>query len=286
MLSYRHYFHAGNCADIFKHCILCGFLDIYTQKEKPFSAFDLHAGGGIYNLRSEESRKTGEAENGIISLFNAFKNGNLNPPCCIEKYLNLCAPYLEKNIYPGSPEIIRLFLREGDFLTLTEMQAEESSVLKKIFKPYGNIFVHRRNSYEALPALTPPKPARGFAFFDPSYEVASDYENIPSAIEKAIQKWSTGIFIVWYPIVPRRKKETILLKKRLCSLAKNKIIYSEIPHNSNSNYSIKNEEEKKDGEESLFGLSGSGMLIINPPFGLEEKLLQTAVFLKTLFSQN
>lgn len=135
MLSYRHGFHAGNTADVFKHSVLFSFLTLYTKKEKPFTAFDLNGGAGMYNLLSEWSLQTGEAEN-----------------------------------------------------------------LKKLYKNIPNIHVHKRDYCEAFCALTPPPShrgelIRGFALFDPSYEVVSDYENIVYAIEKTRSRWQAGIFI-------------------------------------------------------------------------------------------
>lgn len=293
MFSYRHYFHAGNQADVFKHCLLTAFLSLYTEKEKPFSAFDLHAGAGLYNLLSTESRKTGEAAAGIIPLFNAYKENPSSVPQSVKAYLDLCTPYMEKNTYPGSPEIIRNFLRKGDFLTLTEMQAEECGILKKLFKPYKNIFVHRRSGYEALPALTPPQPVRGFALFDPSYEVTSDYTNIASSLEKVMRKWNAGIFIVWYPLVERRGKETSELKQRLTRLANGKTLCIEA-HCRFYSYCKKMPESKLnklpsgfpaavENAASGFGLKGSGLLIINPPWGFEEKIKEAVFFLKNFF---
>lgn len=281
MLSYRHYFHAGNQADVFKHCALTSFLSIYTKKEKPFSAFDLHAGAGIYNLASAESYKTEEAEWGIIPFFKAYKDKMYELPISIKEYLSLCSPYMEKNSYPGSPEIIRHFLRKEDSLTLTELQNKEYGNLKKLFKKNKNIFIHRRNGYEALPALTPPLPARGFVLFDPSYEIKQDYIDIAASIEKTIAKWSAGVFLVWYPIVERRKKETEYLKTRLFKAAKEKFFCIETIHKISARLPQSNNEAEKYG----FGLKGSGLIIINPVWGTAEKITEAVNFTESFFKK-
>ncbi len=264
MLSYRHGFHAGNQADIFKHSALFSFLKVYTQKQKPFTAFDLNAGSASYNLLSEWSLKTGEAEEGIIRFLDLYKKEKLPLPIPedLKVYLDFCLKNYDKDSsYAGSPEIIRSFLQKESNLILCDLHSAEAEKLKELYKHVENVHVHKRDCYEAVRALTPPLPIRGFVLFDPSYEVDSDYTAIAESVEKVCKKWSIGIFIIWYPILNHKTEECRTLKSRISKAMNNKILNIEVKHFSN-----------KIDSESEYGLQGSGLLITNPPWGLEEKL--------------
>jgi len=264
LLSYRHGFHAGNQADVFKHSALFSFLKLYTQKQKPFTAFDLNAGSASYNLLSEWSLKTGEAEEGIIRFLDLYKKEKLPLPIPedFKAYLDFCLKnYDENSSYAGSPEIIRSFLQKESNLILCDLHSAEAENLKGLYKRVENVHVHKRDCYEAVRALTPPLPIRGFALFDPSYEVDSDYTAIAESVEKVCKKWPIGIFIIWYPILNHKIEECQALKSRISKAMNNKILNIEVKHFSN-----------KIDSENEYGLQGSGLLITNPPWGLEEKL--------------
>ncbi|UTC74841.1 23S rRNA (adenine(2030)-N(6))-methyltransferase RlmJ [Treponema sp. OMZ 792] len=264
MLSYRHGFHAGNQADVFKHSVLFSFLKLYTQKQKPFTAFDLNAGSASYNLLSGWSLKTGEAEEGIIRLLNLYKKEKLPLPIPedFKSYLDFCLKnYDENSSYAGSPEIIRSFLQKDSNLILCDLHSAEAEKLKELYKHAENVHVHKRDCYEAIRALTPPLPIRGFALFDPSYEVDSDYTAIAEVVEKVCKKWPVGIFIIWYPILNHKTEVCANLKSRIGKAANGKMLNFEVKHFSS-----------KVDTESEYGLQGSGLLITNPPWGLEERV--------------
>lgn len=283
MLSYRHGFHAGNTADVFKHSVLFSFLTLYTKKGKPFTAFDLNGGAGTYNLLSEWSLQTGEAEEGIIRILNLYEENKLPKPIPedFKNYLSFCRENYKKDFsYLGSPEIMRSFLTKESNLIVVDLHTAESENLKKLYKNIANVHVHKRDYCEAFCALTPPsshrrEPIRGFALFDPSYEVTSDYENIAYAIEKARNCWQAGIFLIWYPILARRKTETEKLKKRLRSLKKTPILNFEVMHHFCT-------LENSTVETENYGLQGSGIMIVNPPWGLEEKIKEIAAYMYRL----
>ena len=272
MLSYRHGFHAGNQADVFKHSVLFSFLKLFTQKQKPFTAFDLNAGGASYNLLSEWSLKTGEAEEGIIRFLDLYKKEKLPLPIPedFKAYLDFCLKNYDKNSsYAGSPEIIRSFLQKESDLILCDLHSAEAENLKELYKHAENVHVHKRDCYEAVRALTPPLPIRGFALFDPSYEVDSDYTAIAESVEKVCKKWPIGIFIIWYPILNYKTEECRALKSRISKAMNNKTLNIEVKHFSN-----------KIDAESEYGLQGSGLLITNPPWGLEEKLKEICEYVE------
>lgn len=263
MLSYRHGFHAGNQADVFKHSALFAFLNLYTQKRKPFTAFDLNAGGAVYNLLSDWSLQTGEAEKGIIRILDLYEKQKLpnQIPEDFKNYLDFCLKnYKDQHSYYGSPEIIRSFLTKDSNLILCDLHSAEAERLKNLYKRSENTHVHKRDCYEAIKALSPPQPARGFALFDPSYEVDSDYTGITDAVKLVLKKWPIGIFLIWYPILNRRKQQTETLKLLIKEFSKNKVLNIEVTHSL----------DKPSDED--FGLQGSGLLITNPPWGLGDRL--------------
>jgi len=272
LLSYRHGFHAGNQADVFKHSVLFSFLKLYTRKQKPFTAFDLNAGSASYNLLSEWSLKTGEAEEGIIRFLDLYKKEKLPLPIPedFKAYLDFCLKNYDKNSsYAGSPEIIRSFLQKESNLILCDLHSAEAEKLKELYKHVENVHVHKRDCYEAVRALTPPLPIRGFVLFDPSYEVDSDYTAIAESVEKVCKKWPIGIFIIWYPILNYKTEECGTLKSRISKAMNNKILNIEVKHFSN-----------KIDSENEYGLQGSGLLITNPPWGLEEKLKEICGYIE------
>ena len=149
MLSYRHAFHAGNHADILKHLCLVGVLESMTKKDKNFTAIDAHAGAGIYFLDDERAIKTGESQVGILSLYQKFLENKENSeiPNLVKNYLQFVEPYLKNNQYPGSPEIIRKFLRTGDKEFLFELHNTEIEILKSNIKDSRVTILHQ-NSFE------------------------------------------------------------------------------------------------------------------------------------------
>lgn len=259
MLSYRHAFHAGNHADIFKHSVLSLIVRYITKKPKPFSYIDSHAGAGIYNLESNESRKTGEAANGIEHILSLSDIPELLLP-----YVEICKSLHETNrTYPGSPEIVRTLSRNEDQLTLMELHSAEIENLKDNMGGDPRIHIHHRDGYAGLNALCPPEPKRGFALIDPSYETVSDYSKTAETIIKINKKWPVGTIILWYPIVPRRISELSALKDRLYTSAIPNILCTEL---------MVHPLPETIDEDSEWGLAGSGLLILNPPWKLAEEL--------------
>lgn len=275
MLSYCHSFHAGNQADVFKHALLFAFLSMYTEKAKPFTAFDVHAGHGVYNLTDADSIKTGEAYNGIIHLLTSYQSKTLPEPIpeYFEKYLVFCKTnYEQQGVYYGSPALSYSFLDDSSHLIACELHPAAAAALKSRYKGIKNVHVHKRDGYETVLALSPPHPVRGFAFFDPSYELDSDYINVIETIKKLHKRWFAGSFIIWYPIVERKAAQTAALKHGLACVNGTDILMLEIPH-------------KVIGQNTVgsgYGLKGSGMCIINPPWGFDQKAIAIAEYLKCL----
>jgi 23S rRNA (adenine2030-N6)-methyltransferase len=249
-MNYRHAYHAGNHTDVFKHAVLVMLLEHLRLKPKPFTVLDTHAGAGRYDLGSVEAEKTGEAADGIGRV--------------VGKDLPAAAAYLDLirrlnpdglRVYPGSPAIVQAFLRQDDRLIACELHEEEAAKLRRSFRGDRRIFVHRRDGYEAIGAFVPPPTRRGLVFIDPPYEKpdASAYRRLAQRLNAAMKKWPGGIFAAWYPLKDRAGIDEI---REGYALDNPPTVACEFLR------------EPIDG----VAFAGSGMLIANPPFGLEDRL--------------
>jgi 23S rRNA (adenine2030-N6)-methyltransferase len=243
-MNYRHAYHAGNRADVFKHFILTLLLQKLAEKPSPFVVLDSHAGIGAYDLSSIEAQKTREAEAGILALLAA----NPTAPSL--------QPYLQQvrgaALYPGSPALARAFLRPNDRLILCELHAEDVHRLKKHFHRDGQTNIHHRDGYEALGALLPPPEKRGLILVDPPFEQDNEFSRMAESLSKALARFRQGIFALWYPIKGKAAVEAFMAALHTMALPEALRV------------------------EWLFfptlqpdRLNGCGMVILNPPWQLE-----------------
>ncbi|WP_316015081.1 23S rRNA (adenine(2030)-N(6))-methyltransferase RlmJ [Roseobacter sp. HKCCA0434] len=190
MLSYQHAYHAGGPADVHKHVALVRVLAALTAKPRGITYMETHSGRGLYDLSSDESRKTGEAAEGIAM---GAPEG--------ERFSDLLAELRAgagPDAYPGSPLLAAMMLRDVDEMHLMELHPAEHAALRDVL-PGADI--HRRDGYEGVLALSPPTPRRGLVLVDPSYEVKSEYAQAGAFVAKLMAKWPEACVLVWYPIL-------------------------------------------------------------------------------------
>ena len=255
MLSYRHAFHAGNHADVFKHLVLTLLLQTLSNKEKPFFYLDTHSGAGQYPLDSGFALKNRESASGIERLWSLKEF-----PEMVRDYLAVVRsinPSGRLRRYPGSPRIARSFLRLRDRLALCELHPNEAQALTEEFQGDQQVTVHHGDCYQGLNALLPPRERRGLVLIDPAFELKDERRRLVEALQLAYQRWSTGIFAIWYPIQDRVTPEDLL--RRIEKLGLRKILLVEF---------------RILGYDEPLRLNGSGMLIVNPPWKLDEQLHQ------------
>jgi len=254
MLSYRHAFHAGNHADLLKHGVLACLLDYLKRKDKPFSYIDTHAGGGVYDLQGEWSRKVAEYRDGIGRL---WPQRSQFPE--LASYFRAIAalnePTAEKSpvprYYPGSPMVALQLTRDQDRLMLAELHNAEVEVLRQNFKGNDRVAVHHRDGFEALTALCPPMPRRGLVLIDPPYELKQDYQAVLTTLAKALKRWPQGCYAIWYPILGRAVDRSDQLLRGAARLSADSMLQIEL-------------RVMRDQQER--GMHGSGMLVLNPPW--------------------
>jgi 23S rRNA (adenine2030-N6)-methyltransferase len=275
MYSYRHAFHAGNHGDVLKHLALMVILQHLTQKDTPLTVVDTHAGAGLYRLDSEAAGTSGEAGTGILKLQPAAAAlETVAPP--IAAYLELVAHFNKPGqlkVYPGSPFLIHRLLRDGarDKLKLFEMHPTDAKALAgniAQLEAGRQIAVARADGFESLKALLPPPSRRALVLMDPSYEIKSDYAKVAAAMQDGLKRFATGVYAIWYPIIPR--PEAHELPRRLKTIANNAgkpwlHAVLNIGHPAHA-----------PGEAPAHGpgLSASGMFVVNPPHTLKPALAE------------
>jgi 23S rRNA (adenine2030-N6)-methyltransferase len=248
-MNYRHGFHAGNFADVVKHSLLAMLLEALNRKPAPWAYLDTHAGAGAYDLHSEAAQRTGEALGGIGRLWPV--RGKL--PAAAERLCRIVAalnPDLTEGtlprVYPGSPRVAAALARDEDRLFLAELHPEEAYLLRGELQGNKTVAIHERDGYEMLQALTPPKQRRGLVLIDPPYEKANEFETAAAALITAYKHWPTGVYALWYPIKDDSARRRFLRRLEQSSLRKILLTELHLP--------------------SQEGLSGTGMLIVNPPW--------------------
>ncbi|HUR88719.1 MAG TPA: 23S rRNA (adenine(2030)-N(6))-methyltransferase RlmJ [Ramlibacter sp.] len=277
MYSYRHAFHAGNHADVLKHTMLVAILKHLLQKDAALTVVDTHAGAGLYRLDSDPAGTSGEAADGILKLQPASAALENIAPATAD-YLQLVAAFNKPGqlkVYPGSPFVVHRFLREEarDKLKLFEMHPTDAKALAgniAQLEAGRQITVARTDGFESLKALLPPPNRRALVLIDPSYEIKSDYAKVTAAIQDGLRRFATGVYAVWYPIIPRPEAHELPRRlKTVCNNAGKPWLHAvlNIGHPAH-----------RPGEtpEHGPGLSASGMFIVNPPHTLKP-LMQEAL---------
>ena len=253
MLSYRHSFHTGNFADVIKHIVVIEIFEHLIKKDRPFDYIDTHAGAGLYNLNTKISTKLEEFTNGIGKL-----ESKAWPE--LSRYFSILKQYdpsAALNYYPGSPLIAMSFLRAKDRAWLFEMHPADIELLVKNVAKDERVKVTRGDGYKGLLSLLPPASRRGLILVDPSYEVKTYYDQVVDVVTKAYKKFSTGTYAIWYPVVERKRIEKL----------ESKFINSGIKN-------IQRFELGIAADSRAAGMSAAGIIVINPPWTLMEKMSQ------------
>ena len=251
MLAYRHLFHAGNFADVFKHALLTRMLLALQRKDKPFCYLDTHAGIGRYDLQHPWAEKLAEHRGGIDRIWKGDAPAGLKP------YLESVQAENRKGdlrFYPGSPRIARRFLRPGDRMELTELNRDDCAALARLFRGDAQVHVHCMDGYQALKAFLPPRERRGLVLIDSSFDRAQEFARLVEALQVAHGRWWSGTFALWYPLM--ELNATRAFERRVAQTGIRKILRLEL--------SVLPESWNQ-------GLRGCAMLVVNPPFGLAEE---------------
>ncbi|MDH7942480.1 23S rRNA (adenine(2030)-N(6))-methyltransferase RlmJ [Pseudohongiella sp. SYSU M77423] len=273
MLSYRHAFHAGNHADVLKHLVLLALLQQMHKKDKPFCCIDTHSGAGWYRLDGDQARKTGEASTGILPLWEAWRQHGCDNPL-LRDYLELVAASNPVDTgdspvyYPGSPAIIQSQLRDNDRAQLMELHTTEIDILRENMGRDARVSIHHRDGFEGAVGLVPPEPKRGLLLIDPAYEDKRDYQQAVKSLLSVNRRWQTGVLVLWYPMLGKTRDRSEWLKSQLCQQLETQVV------------------EWVVGEQAEeFGMHGSGMLVVNPPWQFDTVMADALQALRDMLSK-
>lgn len=263
-MNYRHAFHAGNFADVWKHLSLVLSLDYLALKEAPFRVLDVFAGIGCYDLSGEEAQRSPEWVDGIGRLWAC----ETAPPAPVARYLELVGLAGEgPQTYPGSPALIAQLLRFQDKALFCELHPSDHETLAARFAKDRQIKVERRDGWQAVRAHLPPVERRGLVLIDPPFEQPNEFDRLIQALEDGLTRWATGTFILWHA-----DKDSHVTAGYRQALARTgaRLLAADLqvchPH---------------EGQ----GLVSAGVTIANPPFGLEAALEASGAYLAPLFSR-
>lgn len=269
-MNYRHIYHAGNFADVLKHAVLARLIVYLQQKDKAFRIIDTHAGIGLYDLSFEEAQKTGEWLEGIGALMKA----EIAPAARA-----LLAPYLDAiaalnpdggvKYYPGSPKLARMLMRPQDRLSALELHPDDSRALARLFEGDFQVRVTELDGWLALGAHLPPKEKRGIVLVDPPFEEPDEYGRLVDGLARAARRFATGTYCLWYPI--KKGAPIADFHERLQALEIPKMLCAELM--------VKSDRETT-------GLTGTGLIIVNPPFTLKDELHLLLPELKRVLAQD
>ena len=267
MLAYRHAFHAGNHADVLKHTVLTLVLRYMNSKAKPYRVIDTHAGAGGYSLEGRFAKKKGEYEQGIARLWS--RDDLPEPVADYVARVRQFNPDGQLEQYPGSPAFAQMLLRAQDQLRLFELHPTDHRILASYLGTVKGAEVYDTDGFEGLKGQVPPSTRRAVVLMDPSYEGHGDYSRVIASLREALSRFAEGVYVVWYPQVT--KLEAAQLPKRLQSLAPKGWLHARLT--------------VQQPDSQGFGLAGSGVFILNPPFTLHDQLLSVLPYLTDVLGQ-
>lgn len=267
-MNYRHLYHAGNFADVFKHALMARALDYLARKDAPLFYLDTHAGGGEHDLTSAEARRTGEWRDGVGRLLDASLPAAMN---------DLVAPYMKaarlmdteaRETYRGSPLLAQALTRARDRLILCELHEHDARTLKRAIGRDRRVKILNMDGYVALNAFVPPPERRGLVLVDPPFEATDEFPRLADGLAKAWAKWRTGVYMAWYP---RKDLAAVgAFKRALVAAGPRKVLCLEL-------------DVAAPAPDAP--LAGSGLIVINPPHVLESEARALLPFLATLLAR-
>lgn len=266
-MNYRHAFHAGNFADVLKHAVLALLVRRLGEKEKPFAVLDTHGGLGLYDLFGAEALKTREAEGGIGRLL-----GRKDLPPALAPYLEAVRAANEGaegpiRFYPGSPRLVRSLLRPRDRQTVCELHPQDAALLASEFRGDRQVTVKAMDGWTAVRALLPPPERRGLVLIDPPFEEVGEFHRLHKALREGHRRFATGQFVLWYPIKDRREVAAFLADLATTGIRRQLV----------AELSVRAEDPAV--------LSGSGLVLVNPPWQMDETLAGLLPWLAEVLAQ-
>jgi 23S rRNA (adenine2030-N6)-methyltransferase len=251
-VNYKHIYHAGNFADVAKHAGLVYCVGALQRKDAAFFVLDSHAGRGYYDLQAPQAHTSGEAERGVQRLIET----SIGEPQLAGYFAAIRARRGKRLArYPGSPALIAASLRPQDRALFVELQPAEARAVEREIESLGRVRTEIGDGYAALKAFLPPEERRGLVLIDPPYESLDELKLMLQAFAEAYRRWPSGIYLLWYPI--RSAAQRSMVHARFEALRIPKMLFADLAIHP---------------DDAGVGLAGSGLVIVNPPYGTDEHL--------------
>ncbi len=285
MFSYRHAFHAGNHADVLKHTVLIATLQHLLQKDAALTVLDTHAGAGLYRLDGDYATTSAESADGILRLVAPATPPALTP--ALQDYVDMVRAFNQgaaTRVYPGSPFIAQRLLRDQDKLKLFELHPTDARALAgnvAQLEAGRQVAVLPEDGFEGVKKFLPPPARRALVLCDPSYEIKSDYGRVLNLVQDSLKRFATGVYAVWYPIIPRPEAHDLPRRlKTMANKAGKPWLHATLTVKSSKLAAPASENQRRPG------LPASGMFLINPPFTLQAALREALPQMAELLAQD
>ena len=285
MFSYRHAFHAGNHADVLKHTVLIATLQHLLQKDAALTVLDTHAGAGLYRLDGNYATTSAESADGILRLVAPATPPALTP--ALQDYVDMVRAFNQgaaTRVYPGSPFIAQRLLRDQDKLKLFELHPTDARALAgnvAQLEAGRQVAVLAEDGFEGVKKFLPPPARRALVLCDPSYEIKSDYGRVLDLVQDSLKRFATGVYAVWYPIIPRPEAHDLPRRlKTMANKAGKPWLHATLTVKSSKLAAPASENQRRPG------LPASGMFLINPPFTLQAALREALPQMAELLAQD
>ena len=285
MFSYRHAFHAGNHADVLKHTVLIATLQHLLQKDAALTVLDTHAGAGLYRLDGDYATTSAESADGILRLVAPATPPALTP--ALQDYVDMVRAFNQgavTRVYPGSPFIAQRLLRDQDKLKLFELHPTDARALAgnvAQLEAGRQVAVLPEDGFEGVKKFLPPPARRALVLCDPSYEIKSDYGRVLDLVQDSLKRFATGVYAVWYPIIPRPEAHDLPRRlKTMANKAGKPWLHATLTVKSSKLAAPASENQRRPG------LPASGMFLINPPFTLQAALREALPQMAELLAQD
>lgn len=261
-MNYRHHFHAGNYADVFKHALLLLLVRGMQRKGKGFLYLDTHAGRGGYDLATTTLLPDGRerAPEWPAGIGRLWQTAELPP--ALTDYVDTVRAFDARSggnpeealqFYPGSPWIVHARLRPQDRAALCELREDDAEALAHDFRAARNVSVHPMNGYTALKAMLPPAEKRALVLIDPPFENTSEFADIQAALREALRRFPSGTYAIWYPITERTRSDRFLAE-----LA----VLPDVPPTLCAELQIA-------ADSAQVRMKGCGLVVLNPPWQID-----------------
>ncbi len=261
-MKYRHQYHAGNFADVHKHVLLLEVLAALTRKNKGLLFVDTHAGRGEYDLHKGDAAHPAEWQSGAGLLLSASPRH-----AALTRYRDLLEARLHGAalLYPGSPLLALGALRAADRAVFFETQRDEAGHLRKLVAGRERTRVESTDGFAGLRALLPPPERRGCVLIDPPFEEREDHARVAAAVADSLQRFEGAVMLLWLPVKLRGDFDDWLAKLRR-AVARPLLASLLWMHRC----------------DSRAALNGSALVVVNPPYLLEEAMREWLPELRAL----